>query len=404
LPIDRRHSRIDDIEILRAAAILIVVAGHLFFLFPWGPQWLRSSTIYVQTWGGVDLFFVVSGFVISRSLIPAMLAAPDRSAAMREAVSFWIRRMFRIIPAAWAWLFVILMATVFFNGSGAFGFLPNNLMDALAVLLQVFNLHVYSCAAVKQGICGSEAISMYWSLSVEEQFYLFLPIILMLVSKRYRPLAAIVVALQIALPRQWPDLAWYTRTDGLFLGVLIAATCKETWGAALEPTALGRSRILRGGFLVLALVGILVMGSNDIVPFGGGMIVLLSGVLVFAASFDKGYIATRGWLRNLLLAIGARSYSLYLAHIFGYLLTREIWFRAGVKIDDSWTAPLLASAALVCCVLTEASYRLIEQPFRQKAAAAVARYRSGASGRSLGTRREPETGLDLIAVPQAPFA
>jgi peptidoglycan/LPS O-acetylase OafA/YrhL len=97
---ERRNlsNRIDDIEVLRAIAVLMTMIGHFQELLFWGPPYL------VQLWGGVDLFFCISGFVIARSLI---IEAPSSGGArnfLLFAIPFWIKRVFRIWPAAFTWL------------------------------------------------------------------------------------------------------------------------------------------------------------------------------------------------------------------------------------------------------------------------------------------------------------
>src|SRR5687768_15310997 len=92
--------RIGDIEVLRAIAVLFVVFQHLPDLFPWTLPSLSRLQAFIGGSFGVDLFFAVSGFVIARDLVPRLLGAADGSAARRIMLSFWVRRMWRLWPAA----------------------------------------------------------------------------------------------------------------------------------------------------------------------------------------------------------------------------------------------------------------------------------------------------------------
>src|SRR5271168_2727804 len=92
---------IADIETLRAVSILLVLFAHL-------PAAIHSdshaalSRDWIQTWSGVDLFFAISGFVITRSLAP-LLDARGAAGALPVLVGFWLRRVWRLLPAAWLW-------------------------------------------------------------------------------------------------------------------------------------------------------------------------------------------------------------------------------------------------------------------------------------------------------------
>ena len=153
-----------DIEALRAVAVIFTVLCHLIDLVTWKGDWTALFP-KINYWGGVDLFFCISGFVIAGSLI-----RQQRPGSFRDfAVPFYIRRIFRIWPPALFWLGVSLLATIVFNSSLAFGHFKSVLGDATAAALQVANFYYMSCT----GDCGKEAV--YWSLSLEEQFYLIFP-------------------------------------------------------------------------------------------------------------------------------------------------------------------------------------------------------------------------------------
>ncbi|MCW5337940.1 acyltransferase family protein, partial [Pseudomonas aeruginosa] len=173
--------RILDIELLRGLAVLGVVFHHLHGnLFSGSPALLDGINQRVQFWWGVDLFFAISGFVIARTLIPQLREAPTRQAFWEQARYFWIRRAFRLLPSAWLWLALILACCLLLNRSGAFGSLSANLAASLAGFLQVANFRFAdSFYRYEYG-----ASFVYWSLSLEEQFYLLLPL-LILCLRRY---------------------------------------------------------------------------------------------------------------------------------------------------------------------------------------------------------------------------
>ena len=125
--------RIDDIEVLRAFAVILVIVEHMHFnLFAWNTPALESFYRYFGGWTGVDLFFAISGFVIARDLVPRLRGAGDRQAYVGVTLVFWVRRCWRLLPSAWTWLAIILLASVFFNRSGAWGSVTNNVVSKSA--------------------------------------------------------------------------------------------------------------------------------------------------------------------------------------------------------------------------------------------------------------------------------
>lgn len=94
--------RIDDIEVLRGIAVAITFYAHVgASLFVWGDSTHKFLLQYLDFWAGVDLFFVISGFVIARDLLPRLRTAINTQDFWRITIAFWIRRAFRILPSAW---------------------------------------------------------------------------------------------------------------------------------------------------------------------------------------------------------------------------------------------------------------------------------------------------------------
>jgi len=359
-------NRIDDIEILRAFAVLLVIVEHVNFnLFAWNTPALKAFYGHFAGWSGVDLFFVISGFVIARDLVPRLQASETRSAYFRNTLAFWIRRFWRLVPSAWFWLAFILLASVAFNHSGAWGPFDNNLRTVLFSVLQIANFHV----ARIFGVEFAGAAFVYWSLSLEEQFYIALPLLVFISGRRLPWVLALIVIPQLFLERNTPLLA-LIRTDALFLGVLIALWSQLPSYQRLQPRFLRQPGV---AFIVLMpLLVILAFNDSDCIRFTAspyGIVACLSGLLVLAASYDQDYFARPGWLKRPLLWIGTRSYALYLLHMPSYFLTREIWFRlspAGTQFNSDFTYQFLATALVLLLGLSELNYRFIETPFRRR--------------------------------------
>ena len=96
------HHRIDDIEILRAIAVGLVIFHHARdILLTWPDRNLDWLARHFNFATGVNIFFGISGFVIARSLLPALLKTPSAGAYALETGAFWVRRAWRLLPSAW---------------------------------------------------------------------------------------------------------------------------------------------------------------------------------------------------------------------------------------------------------------------------------------------------------------
>lgn len=355
----RHHSKNEDIEALRAIAVALVVLCHAGELFR-PPGALNALLRYVDYWGGVDIFFCVSGFVIAGSL----LRKDDPTSFRALAAPFYIRRIFRIWPAAFLWLAVAVAAAKVANTSGAFGPFRADFREAIAAVLQVHNIYLGLCHMGTLAPCGKETI--YWSLSLEEQFYVLFPLLLYFVGPaRLRWILAAAILIQLPLHREAPQMLWLTRTDSISYGVLIAiATARgdlQAVQAAVDRHPLW-ARLL-GILLVTAVAGLSLVPQLRI---GVGLIALASAGLVLLASGDPGVIIPRSSaLRAVFLWAGSRSFGIYLVHHLCFWAAREIFYRLyhGVRFDNSVELGLTGLGLTV--LIAEVSYRLLETPIRE---------------------------------------
>jgi peptidoglycan/LPS O-acetylase OafA/YrhL len=358
------HKRIDEIEVLRALAIILTLMHHSFSsLFIFRMDVREQLYAHFTLWGGVDVFFVVSGFVIARDFFARQKRAPASTPFWRITAAFWVRRAFRILPSAWLWLGLFLLANAYLTYTTSFGPFHLNLGDTIAALLQYANFHQYECAQ-RTAQCGLN--SAYWSLSLEEQFYFVLPF-LIFASRKYLPVVLSVIFIgQFLIPRPEWSLGWAFRTDGFILGVLLAIwSAKESY-YKWAPAVLARSSWLRGACVSALVFAMLVIPAPpNKISLAVGILSLVCAVLVWMASYGQGYLMKPGALRNILVAIGARSYAIYLTHIFANHLAIEFLFRTIPRgqIFTSDSAPVFATVALAMTLaFSEFNYRYIEKP------------------------------------------
>ena len=373
-------TRIDDIEILRGIAVLMVVIHHAHDnLFTWATPNLTLFYSYFSGWVGVDLFFAISGFVIARDLVPRLQASPGSEDATRLILAFWVRRIWRLLPSAWLWLSVILVASVVFNQSGAFGAFRTNLEATVAGVLQIANIRF--AESFMNWPYGASFV--YWSLSLEEQFYLLFPLVILL-ARRYLVYAMILLVLAQFFLVRTPMLMVF-RTDALALGVLLALWSRHSSYELFKPIFLGR---LRAGLVVVAgaLLCMSVLGSDQLhnVSIKIGMIALVSAALVWVASYDRDYLSIPQPLSSVLIWLGARSYGIYLIHVPAFFCTREIWYRlrGETPFGPEFFYPFLLTAMALTILLCELNYRLVETPLRRRGKLIAERIQSGTRRRS----------------------
>ena len=357
-----RHGRIDDIELLRAFAILLVLIEHAQFVpFNWPHPTLVWLYSYVGPGAGVDLFLAISGFVIARSLLPQLEGAGSNYAFINAMLVFWVRRAWRILPSAWLWLVLILLMTVAFNRSGVFGLFHDGFESSIAALVNVADVRtgrlIFNPAV--------RATGPYWSLSLEEQFYLLLPVAAFIFRRRLPLVLLVCLAIAVFAPPPLPTI----RTAALLLGVLLAYWTRQPGYRLVEPTALKTSWL--GRFLVVSVLlvslGALTPEGKPLVLFTQGLVAIVSGGLVFLASYDQDYLWKKSALKTVMLWVGSRSYAIYLIHMPAFLLTREIWWRIeppGTVFDAHFTLRFLLTVAVLIVVLSEVNYRLVEMPLR----------------------------------------
>ncbi len=360
-----QHSAINErfrgLDGLRALAVLVVIS-HNYGPFP-GLARVGRFSWFTAGYVGVTLFFVLSGFLITQRLI-----SEYRTTGGVSLVAFWKRRAFRLLPALFLCLLLLVVDNIRTHiNSGetmrAFG----------SALFYVFNL--VSAQRQPANPLGGEGWGALWSLSVEEQFYLLWPVPLLWAWKRSKPRETLLgVALLAGLSALWCTVLWFrhatfarlylatdTRAQSLFMGAGLAIAWHGFPQIRVHTKRI--SRLLGPACAVLVLAGI--FGSNAKLTKSPGWMIgpglflvsLLCGFIVLAAT----EVSTKAPISRLLntkvaVAIGQRSYGLYLFHVVS-----AAYFR---NVSGGWFLSAAATFALAW-----ASYAFLEQPIMRWSAA-----------------------------------
>lgn len=342
-----------DLQGLRALAVGLVVLNHAF-------EWPAGGFV------GVDIFFVISGFLMTSVLHREY----ERSGRIRF-LAFYRRRIRRLIPASVAVLVATVIGAWALFTSGRF---VSTVWDAVASLFFVSNWR-FAAAQTDYFAQGAHTspLQHYWSLSLEEQYYLVWPAAILLIAvlvapgRRPRVLAAAITlaitsalfVLSLNLTRVDSASAYFITPARLWeLSVGATVALCMPWFSKL-PAA------FRPVIALLALAGMIL--ASAITPSGAGFPAPWAALAVLSAA---AFIAfpwqpKRSWLNPLdnpvLSYIGDISYSLYLWHFPALILVAEL--ARGTSVSAT-AIPALEAIAL-SVVLAALSYRFIEEPVRR---------------------------------------
>ena len=349
-----------DVDGLRALAVIPVLFFH------------TGLSLFSGGYTGVDIFFVISGYVITRKLVD------DMDAGQYSIVSFYVRRIRRIIPA--------LIATIVACYVAAFAlFLPDAMLDfsrsVAATALFVSNVYFWKSSGYFEIQAHDRPLLHTWSLSIEEQFYLVIPIALYVALRFFRKqawalflVAALAsFSLSVFITYQAPTANFFllpTRAWELLVGALLV----------LLPIGSISTRWLREFIAVVgfALIAIAIVAYSAATPFPGvaALLPTLGAALIIYTGHAETTFIGRALSLKPMVFVGLISYSLYLVHwpiiVFArYSLLRDL---------EGWEIAAFASASVV---LAYVSYRFVETPFRHPRPGSKARPLFVATGATL---------------------
>ncbi|MEO5310782.1 acyltransferase family protein [Corynebacterium sp. c24Ua_83] len=366
-----RLRQVKGLDGLRGLAVLAVVIYHFF------------GNILPGGYLGVDLFFVLSGFLITSLLV--------REYRVNNTISlkdFWIRRFRRILPAALVTLFIVTAIVTAIGGDIAVGIREQ-------FLGTLFFVNNWTQIATSQSYFAENEVQVfahYWSLAVEEQFYIIWPLvtlgIFVFTQRRLRrsprripmlvtALLAVLSAAAMALlftPGEDPTRVYYgtdTHAFGLLIGAFLSLAVTSTrndprvdsWPSAGEFEARAA-----GAIGALALIGyviqLLFMGDDLAVTYQGGLLLTsVLGVLMIWGVIRETGPLTWVFRTNVMRWLGQRSFSLYLWHWPVIMILRAL-FDADGHMDHKWILGLVAVP--IALLISEISYQHVENPFRRR--------------------------------------
>jgi peptidoglycan/LPS O-acetylase OafA/YrhL len=345
----RKFRHVAGLDGLRGIAVLLVVGLHYGSLWKGreGAGWLPGGFV------GVDVFFVLSGF-----LITSLLLSEKATAGKVNLKNFYARRGLRLLPA----LYVVLIAHAVFSIGIGDETLKSELKQVLSVVAYVSNFaQVYFDKSMIHSGIGNT-----WSLAIEEQFYLVWPALLLYGVLRFAKTRQSVLALVLggavlsAVIRLvvWNWAGHYPaaymrpdcRADGLLLGVL----CAFLWRWDMVPRRWLDAASGACAVFLLAF-SLIVKDSDWMFNYGFFVVSAATAVIVLALAENLSSLR-RIYEWEPLRLIGRVSYGLYLWHVLALRITAHF-------LHPSNKFALASLGLVLTTIAVAASYNLVEQPF-----------------------------------------
>jgi peptidoglycan/LPS O-acetylase OafA/YrhL len=340
-----------DIEGLRAVAVLPVL------LFHGGFDRLHGFAIAPGGYVGVDIFFVISGYLVTGLIFKEMTDGSGYSIAR-----FYARRIMRIFPAVFAVYLFCLIAGAMTASSAEMDGIKTTVLSSTFF---VSNIYFAGKSGYFDGGLSLNPLLHTWSLSVEEQFYLFLPPILLCLRRLERAKVVVIVAVaavvsliysQILLNTN-PTLAYYdifARAWELLLGSLVALV-----GPRQVSSRLAHALAIMG--IVAITIAVVLYDRDTVFPGTHALLPCVGAVLVIFSGNGQRTLATRLLELSPVRFVGRISYSLYLWH-WPFIVFGKLWFSSRHSVA--------IGALLASFLAAYLSWRFIEQPVRRLGGAA----------------------------------
>ena len=318
-PIEINKHRYRVLDGIRGLAIIAVLLTHGSYVI----QSRLASRLTEAGWTGVDLFFVLSGFLITGILI-------DTKSAVNRGRSFYARRVLRIFPIYYLTLAVVLLAQMRWAWVADCAGMPS-LSSRLPYIFYFVNI----VPLWHHGEAHQTMLQHFWSLAVEEQFYFLWPLVVWhLTTKAVYKLCGVALCLTLALRivagshfgfGPWIFLCPLTRADGLLVGsalaALLASKCqpsKRLLAGLASAAVLGLAAISLGGYRQLFYGGPLMS------TFGFTSLAILFGVFVAYSILFSDAALPQALQAKWLCNFGRYSYGMYVFHLPIYYLFEHL--------------------------------------------------------------------------------
>lgn len=353
------QKRVLELDGIRGCAILLVLIWHYGYCQISQPdsnvllRWLNRNTGF--TWCGVDLFFVLSGFLIGGILL-------DHRESRNYFPVFYARRICRIFPLYFLLVgSFVLAVSLGIQGAARFNWLFDNPMPIFTYLTFTQNI-----AMGFAGDLGCNWLGVTWSLAIEEQFYLIIPIAVYFLPRKYLVVLSLGLIVIIPYLRSLPtnpitvftNILW--RADALLSGLLLAILVRNK---ALMEVLRSRRKFFDICFLALFATTWIIQPPPNQSIYVYSWMSLLSTLFILAAVIDKEGGIAKALRSSFLVWFGNRSYAIYMFHQLICGLIHGLFGNGTPSIDTSYGFILTLAALGFTLLLSDISYHTYERWF-----------------------------------------
>ncbi|MBF0468609.1 MAG: acyltransferase [Desulfamplus sp.] len=371
-----------EIQFLRVIAIIMVMMMHAPIGMP-HPYAEKYSVImaFIHPAVGVDIFFVISGYLMGVTFLDRTSLCTDFSEKVSLTAKFYLRRFWRLFPASFFWITLTLIVGVISKDHEVW-LSPQALYKAWVASVLCFRNFEESLHVTHLGY--------YWSLSMENQFYVLLPLAWFFICRKWFWKVVGLLCVICIFWRPGGNEWWLFRFDGLLMGLIVyklttVKAFRDSVRLISPETRTGK--ILMTSFLFLTIPS--VPNSIGMYPsLTWSIVALLSSILVTQAVLNEGYIYIPAFLKAPIYWLGEFSYSIYLCHLPVWMIFKDLVKR---NVNQDTQPYMILSAGVVallsifiCAALT---YFLIEQPCQK---IGYRKLKQGVNNKTMTTKQKGE--------------
>lgn len=342
---------------LRAIAITLVLIWHYFTcqVSADALSGVSKGLWYAtcMTWSGVDLFFVLSGFLIGRIIL-----VHKKSDGFFK--SFYLRRFYRIFPPYYLILFLLVMLYLLDKAS-YFPWLTEDTFPWYSYAFYIQNFWMESSF-------GPHWLGVTWSLAIEEQFYILLPLVLFFTKDKFIPWLCVILILFAPICRAMiPGLGSYVllpaRMDSLLVGVLIAYFY-------LRPNLfnkLASKKHYIPAIIILLTIVVYYLGLQKLARIGGvyihSVLALIYGLsLIYILSLKESSFVPKILSHSILSFLARISYMVYLSHQIFAGIFHQLFLNQSPRLENRYDFMVNVLALTSTILFSAISYKVFEKP------------------------------------------
>lgn len=345
---------VKEIQALRCWAIIFVIVNHLNMIIPSNYQHLYTKFRQIfHTSSGVELFFVIAGYFLMQYLSRQNLYIINEKG--KFYLNLIIKKVKRLSPALYFWAIVILLMSVITNNQ--------ELWLKPSIMIQKF-LATLSYLRNFEEVERESLFRFSWAVSLEFQFFAIFPIIYLILGKYKTILLSIGLCILMTFYRFGGEHFWWFRFDGMLYGVLCYCLVNDVIGIDNLKKLLKVSKIsvfFISLILLLELAAVFMYLINFPILKSSIASILSCLMLILALSNRNFFYPTIPIIKNVILWVGDRSYSLFCCHIPAWFIVKQTYISLHIDMKYMFFVQLI-----LMFVFADITYRLIENMFQKK--------------------------------------